>query len=304
MPFIGRSPLRNLGYPSSNMATLTLPLLLIGDVTGSELREIAETVSSCEINISPDIDGALALIRNGYAPAVIVVEQPWPGRISASDFDELQRVAPLARIVRLLGTWMEGELRTGRPQPGTLRTYWHESATRIAQDIRNLYAGRKSNWTIPTTANDQERLLEAVGDSCAFPKPQSPAKSIAIYAQHRETAESLTEICTQCGWHDEWLREHQLAAPIAADAILVDSVRGVPAAITSIHKLRAAAGTTPILVLVGFAREDELAELRSAGAVTCVRKPFLVDDLKFQLDRFFLSQLTFGASEKIRKPGS
>ena len=239
MPFIGRSPRRNLGYPSRDMATLTLPLLLIGNVMSGELRDIAETVDACDINVSPDIDGALALIRDGYSPAVIVVEQSWPGRISAGDFDKLQRAAPLARIVRLLGTWMEGELRTGRPQPGTLRTYWHESATRIAQDIRNLCAGRKSNWAMPTTANDQERLLEALGDSCVFLKPPSPAKSIAIYAQHRETAESLTEICTQCGWHGEWLREHQLAAPIAADAILVDSVRGVPAAISSIHKLRA-----------------------------------------------------------------
>ncbi len=280
------------------MATLTLPLLLIGDVTGSELREIAETVSSCDINVSPDIDGALAMIRDGYSPAVIVVEQPWPGRISAGDFDELRRAAPLARIVRLLGTWMEGELRTGQPQSGTLRAYWHESATRIAQDIRNLCAGRKSNWTMPTTANDQERLLEAFGDSCTFPKPQSPAISIAIYAQHRETAESLTEICTQCGWHGEWLREHQLAAPIAADAILVDSVCGVPAAIASIRKLRPIAGTTPIIVLVGFAREDELLELLAVGASIVIRKPFLVDDLRFQLDRFFRCRLKFSASEK------
>jgi CheY-like chemotaxis protein len=287
MPFIGRSPRQNLGYPSSNMATLTLPLLLIGDVTGSELREIAETVSACDIDASPDIDRALAKIRDGYSPGVIVVEQSWPGRISASDFDELRRAAPLARIVRLLGTWMEGELRTGQPQPGTLRAYWHESATRIAQDIRNLWAGRKSNWTMPMTANDQERLLAAFGDSCTFPKPQSPAISIAIYAQHRETAESLTEICNQCGWHGEWLREHQLAAPIAADAILIDSVCGVPAAIVSIRKLRPIAGTTPLIVLVGFVREDELLELLAVGVAAAVRKPFLVDDLKWHFERLF-----------------
>jgi CheY-like chemotaxis protein len=280
------------------MATLTLPLLLIGDVTSGELREIAETVGTSDINVSPDIDGALAKIRDGYDPAVIVVEQPWPGGISAGDFDELQRAAPLARIVRFLGTWMEGELRTGRPQPGTLRAYGHEAATRLQQDFQNLSAGRKSNWTMPTTANDQERLLEAVVDSCAFSKPQSPAKSIAIYAQHRETAESLTEICARCGWQGEWLREHQLAAPIAADAILVDSVCGVPAAIASIRKLRPIASTTPIIVLVGFAREDELAELRSVGAAMCARKPFLVEDLKFRLDRFFCSRLEFSASEK------
>ena len=286
------------------MATLTLPLLLIGDVAGSELREIAETVSSCDINVSPDIDGALAMIRDGYSPAVIVVEQPWPGRISAGDFDELRRAAPLARIVRLLGTWMEGELRTGQPQSGTLRAYWHESATRIAQDIRNLWAGRKSNWTMPTTANDQERLLVAFGDSCTFPKPQSPAISIAIYAQHRETAESLTEICNQCGWHGEWLREHQLAAPIAADAILVDSVCGVPAAIASIRKLRPVAGTTPLIVLVGFAREDELLELLATGASIVIRKPFLVDDLKCRLDRFFSLPPEVQRLGEIRKPGS
>jgi CheY-like chemotaxis protein len=287
MPFIGRSPRRNRSYPSSDMATLTLPLLLIGDVTGNELREIAETVGSCDFNVSPNIDRALAKIRGGYSPAIIVVEQPWPGRISAANFDELQRAAPLARIVRLLGTWMEGELRTGRPQPGTLRTYWHEAATRLQQDIQNLGAGRKSNWTMPTTANDQERLLEAAGDSCTFTKPQSQAKSIAIYVQHRETAESLAEICTQCGWHGEWLREHQLAAPIAADAILVDSVCGVPTAIASIRKLRPVAGSTPVIVLVGFAREDELLELRAVGAAAAVRKPFHVDDLKWHIERLF-----------------
>ena len=59
MPFIGRSPRRNLGFPSSAMATLALPLLLIGDVTGSELREIAETVSADATSMSPQISTGL-----------------------------------------------------------------------------------------------------------------------------------------------------------------------------------------------------------------------------------------------------
>ena len=69
---------------------------------------------------------AAALSRADVAHDVIVVAQAFPGQFSADAIDQLRRAAPLARVVGLLGSWCEGETRTGWPWPAAIRVYWHQ----------------------------------------------------------------------------------------------------------------------------------------------------------------------------------
>ena len=55
--------------------------------------------------------------RRGSSPDVIVVAQAFPGQFSHQAIDRLRRLAPLARMVGLMGSWCEGEMRTGSPWP-------------------------------------------------------------------------------------------------------------------------------------------------------------------------------------------
>jgi CheY-like chemotaxis protein len=153
--------------------------------------------------------------------------------------------------------------------------------------------GIRSAWAFPTTANEQDRLIE-LWRVPAFETPTSKTehpnaftKSIAIYAEHRETAEALADVCNQCGCRSIWLRDLQHVSPPAFEALLIDSTRGAPGALATIGLLNSLAGSTPMIAFVGFAREDEIQQLHAAGASAVLRKPFLVEDLEWEINRLF-----------------
>ena len=193
------------------MVSVSLPVLIVGPYEQSEFRGTVDELLSRGALLAGNFRGALEIVESGYAPAAVVVLQSRPGQFSTSNFDELRRACPLARIVRVLGPWMEGELRTGRPVPGTLRVYWHDAPAYIACQLLHLATGGISAWTLPITANEQDRLIAKL-DAEAMPARQTETapvltKSMAVLAQHAETAESLLELCTACGWRGQWLRE-------------------------------------------------------------------------------------------------
>jgi CheY-like chemotaxis protein len=275
------------------MVSAPLPVLIVGPHERIEFRNPAAFLIERGAIVVRDIAGALTTIQSGYSPTVIVILQAWPGQYQSTDFNKLRATCPLARMVRLLGTWMEGELRSGLGIPGALRTYWHEAAGRFAQEVDHFAMGIITAWAFPVTANEQDRLLgswQVVAIDTPTSKAEHPntfAKSIAIYAEHRETAEGLADVCSQCGWRGIWLSEFQDFSPAKFDALWIDSTRGAPGALAAMRLLNSLASSTPTIALVGFAREDEIQQLHAAGASVILRKPFVVADLEWEMNRLF-----------------
>ena len=69
------------------------------------------------------------------APHGIVLAQAYPGQFSPVAIDRLRNLAPLARLIAILGSWCEGEPRSGHPLPGVIRIYWHQAAERIRREF-------------------------------------------------------------------------------------------------------------------------------------------------------------------------
>jgi CheY-like chemotaxis protein len=270
------------------MVSVSLPVLIVGPHEQSEFRRPVDDLLGRGALWAGDIRGALEMFASGYSPALVVVLQAWPGQFSSSNFDELRRVCPLARIVRVLGPWMEGELRTGRPVPGTIRVYWHEAPAFIDCQLQHLATGGLSAWTLPVTANEQDRLIAKLdGEAMAARQTETApmlTKSMAIHAKHLETAESLMELCNACGWRGQRLREIEPALVNSFDAVILDSSRGRLGAEAVLSKLRSIGASPPTLVLVGFSRQDEIDQLQSAGAAAVLRKPFSIEEFKWHVE--------------------
>ena len=62
----------------------------------------------------------------------------FPGQFSCEAIDRIRTRAPLARLVGLLGSWCEGEVRSGQPWPGTIRIYAHQWPGRAEQELKRL----------------------------------------------------------------------------------------------------------------------------------------------------------------------
>ena len=137
--------------------------LLVGDCERGEFREACEAMRSQSLVVAvPDMDQAARALASGdLLPEVIVIAQARPGEFTADQVDRLRRLSPLARVLGLLGSWCEGEVRTGHPWPGVVRVYWYDWLPWWKQALEKVRKGECPAWGLPVTANDRDRLLQA-----------------------------------------------------------------------------------------------------------------------------------------------
>jgi hypothetical protein len=98
-----------------------------------------------------DFAEAVALLRatanvGPGLPEVVVVAQGRPGVVRRQEWMRLRRNAPLAGFVSLVGSWCEGETRTGRPMAGVERLYWYEFPVWWRRQLALRAADRCPEW--------------------------------------------------------------------------------------------------------------------------------------------------------------
>lgn len=254
------------------------PVLFVGDFRHDEFRPaVVELNQRCRLASAPDAAAALETLRDAERPpALIVLAQSRPGQFSAEEIDRLRAAAPLARFVGLLGSWCEGELRSGSPWPCVIRLYWHQWM-RLLPEIAALEAGRSSAWSLPATATEEERLLWAA--SQAWPARRGLA---AIVSDDYATAQWLIDACRSRGLATVWACRAQRVAVQGADFVLWDVVSPDDTR-AELSRLTAAFPQSKIIALANFPRLDDERHWRSAGVAAVLAKPFLLSDLFGQM---------------------
>jgi hypothetical protein len=147
-----------------------LSILFLGDPHRPEFQQARASLDRWgAVTEFADADTATAALGEGNVAAdVIVVAQAFPAQFSHRAIDGLRRAAPLARVLGLMGSWCEGETRSGSPWPATARTYWHQWPARCNRQLHRLATGETCSWALPPTATDEERLLiDACQDEAA-----------------------------------------------------------------------------------------------------------------------------------------
>jgi hypothetical protein len=257
-------------------------VLFIGDHRHHEFGHALVWLSErCDLAVAPCIDAACAQLRaSEAAPEVIVVGHVRPGCLSQLQIESLHRAAPLARLIALLGSWCEGEARSGRPWSGVVRVYWHEFVSRMENELPRLDVCDGS-WVLPRTATDAERL--AFG--CLPISPARPGGLIAISAGGFVVYEGLADACSQAGYATAWFdagRAGRLAGAIGGLWDDSSAVAGRPLDLASFVKQVHPAA---VIALVNFPRREDFRRAAGAGAAAVCAKPFLVGDLLANLER-------------------
>jgi len=264
-----------------------ISILLVGSTERSEFREARAVLdASGRVVAADDAPSAFALLAEGrIAPELIVVAQAYPGQFSHAVVDRLRRLAPLARVVGLLGSWCEGETRTGQPWPAAIRVYWHQWQARVRREIARLSEGAPSTWSLPVTASEEERLL------FAREPPARRAGLIAVATPEFEVQDWLRAACTRRGYASVWLLPQRPAPVEGATAAIFDGddCRGDEA--ESLARLAAALAPAPVVALLDFPRIDDRDRALAAGARAVLSKPFAIEDLFWEIDRVVSGEL-------------
>ncbi len=256
----------------------SLTALLIGDFGRQEFSEAAETIARAgKVAMVDTLADALQRIDGGqFQPDLIVLACAWPGQFDHAQLYALRRRLPLARFLSVLGSWCEGETRSGDPWPGMLRTYWHHWLPHWSSELRQFVRHQLTTWGLPTTASDDERWIGAA------PLPQGGQGLILIQSATWDMAEMLCQSCQQRGYATVWMPPHGDGLVAGISAVLWDAP---DVNVAELGRCRQALPTAVIIALVDFPRSQEVQAARAAGVSLVMGKPLRMDDLFAELAR-------------------
>jgi DNA-binding NarL/FixJ family response regulator len=255
-------------------------VLLIGSTDRHELAEAGKVLQSlAKVIPAPDCDAAASVLADEQlAVDLIVVAQAYPGQFPAEAMERLARLAPLARVVAMLGSWCEGETRSGRPWPGAVRVCWHQWPPRCYQELSRFHQGLCSSWGLPPTAAEEERFL-ALADG---PLPRCQGL-IAIHSQSFDAQDWLSKACRRAGYSTLWLRPGEVPHVDGAQAAIFDAIDCRGEELDELRRLIATLQPAPTIVLMSFPRVEDRDRALAAGASALLSKPVLLEDLFWQL---------------------
>ncbi|MEQ8788200.1 MAG: hypothetical protein RIC55_17965 [Pirellulaceae bacterium] len=267
-------------------------VLLVGDFRHRDFRDAESWLKThTQLLVMDDMQAASThLDATRRLPRLIVVAQSRPGQFSTRQIESLHRAAPLARLHCLLGSWAEGETRSGHPCPGVERVYWYESRARWAA---MLAADLRGSRILPRTATSAERLLAApaIREACG-------QGLVGIHSPTHGDYLALAETCQSWGHATAWLSPRLPVVVGGVKLLLWDGANGDATEAQRLQSLVAAVKPMATVVLLTFPRVEDHDRMLRAGAGSVLSKPFLNQELQQEFARLE------GLSTAISHPSS
>ena len=262
------------------MVLAKVSILIIGNPDHPEFhaaRDVLQAVGT--VRVCGSVEHATNwLYAASPPPDWIMVFQSLPGEFSRKMLDMLWRLAPLARIVRILGSWCEGEQRTGQPWPGTPRIYWHHAPARLRAELSAPNGA--AAWQFAGTMSDEDRLLAA--RQLAL---QGSKYLIGIHARTMSHAESIADVCSAHGWSAVWLQPGRPVFVRGLKACVFDAAHSSDSEFKELSRTNVQLPGVPVVALLNFPRLEDELRARYAGATAVLSKPLLMHDLLHTLQQ-------------------
>jgi hypothetical protein len=221
-----------------------------------------------------------AELSTGPAPDWVVLLSSHPGEWQAPDVLQIRTRFPVARLVALLGSWQEGERRSGQPLAGVWSVMWHRWLPFFDREWQALLAGRAGCLASPSTASVPELLLSDRSAESVV------VRRVAVCATHPVTRAGLEETLRQLG-------HEVLGAAGDADVVIWDDPgwshdQGQSSAWVGLSELLSAVNPQVVLALAAGVRWQEAAAWQALGVGGVLAKPFLLSDLIWWIEHLAL----------------
>lgn len=249
---------------------------MIGDAADAEFRRAFEAASHQAVCVElPSLAKAIErLAGEEEPPELAVVLQNRPGQVALTEIERLQTLAPLTRFVALLGSWCEGETRTGQPWPGFLRIYTHQWQSRLLTQFERLRCGKLSAWALPPTATDDERVLWS-SESIEL---QTPGL-VTLHTSDYELSDWLAKVCRGGGLASAWMPDFGRTAASGAVAAIFDLAQGSQEEWVQLESLVERMPGQTVIALCSFPRPEDQQRSRDMGVFSLLGKPVCLEDL-------------------------
>ena len=209
-------------------------------------------------------------------PAVILLPLPWSGAVREPELVELSRQWPLAELVLITGTAVDGRRRRGPLLAGALAVPWYELPGRIGLWCRQRQDGVGESLWRPATCRREDRLLAGIAAASEW---RQPGIQVSVAAGSRSLHDGLEMLAVAAGVRV--ISRHQGKPPLSAggDVILWDVGDVGDAELAHIARLHEARPSLPLLLFEGFPRGATAAAVKQAGGAHVLGQPLEADVL-------------------------
>lgn len=213
---------------------------------------------------------------------LVVIAQARRGQHSASEVQELQTLCSTTPIVALLGSWCEGETRSGTPWPGVPRVYWHQWEGRYQKFVSQLGQFEITDLHAARTSTAADRVINS--DAVDYPNKVS---CVAISAWTNQQHSMVADAINHFGWSSVWVERSVWNAQTssAVDAIVIEADGWSDDLANRVKWIQREVSGTPMVLIANYPRKGELESCKSMGISEVVSKPFELDDLKTAIVR-------------------
>jgi hypothetical protein len=259
-------------------------LLWIGGHQHDELR-VARAAAGrmAEVHDAATIDEALdspAALFNDRCPAVILLASTTPVSWCMSHCVALSRRWPLAPLVSVATTLVEGRRRSGPPLAGIEEVAWNELSGRLAWWLHDRRRGVPGSLGQPATARREERLLEValrVAEHAALGGTSVDAVSVA--ASRGGDLDGVADVLAAVGRPIRTRTRGRPPLDDPADVIVWDAASITAADLTWVALLAAHRPSRAVILLDSFPRADTARAAIDAGAAAVLGRPVSLESL-------------------------
>ncbi|MCE9629833.1 MAG: hypothetical protein K8S94_03820 [Planctomycetia bacterium] len=253
------------------------PELALARTWADELADVFE---------APTPDAAVASPPEAFlerSPAAVVLASPTPARWSLVDCITLSRRWPLAPLVSVAGSLVEGRRRSGPALPGVEEVAWNELPGRMAWWMHDCARGRPGSLGMPTTSRREERLLEAAGRVADF--ATQPGRRVSVAASRASDVEGLADVLTAAGRPPLRRTCGRPALDEPADILVWDVSEVSTVDLTWLAMLTANRPRLAVVLLDSFPRSDSTLAVLRAGGRAVLSRPMSLETLAGMLLR-------------------
>lgn len=208
---------------------------------------------------------------------LIVIAQSRRDQWSADEIEQIQATFTGTPVVGLMGSWCEGELRSGTPWPGVIRVYWHQWSGRYETFLNQIRDCGVTDWHAPKTSSVADRISIEKAHIPIATGIQCVGISAWTQTQHEMVADAIKEF----GWQSRWVERSMLDGESSKliSAICVEADGWSASLEQRVKWLRSELPNAPMVLLLNYPREDDIKSAKSCGVSHVVSKPFELQDL-------------------------
>ena len=261
--------------------SLSGELLWIGPVADDELALARECIAGMvgvveAASPAAAVESPPAAFRD-RSPVAILLASPIPATWTLADGIALSRRWPLAPLVSVAATLVEGRRRSGPALPGIEEVAWNELPARLAWWLHDRERGLPGGLGMPATARREERVLEA--SKRIADRNVRSGRPIAVAAPRPLDVEGIVDLLTAAGRPVVRRTCGRPAIDELADVIVWDVAAITPTDLTWLAMVAANRPAAAIILLDSFPRGETTRAALRAGARAVLSRPVSLEAL-------------------------